>query len=156
MYRISWNCICPLFRTWCLFVCRSAKALTSCMPSTTSRPCRWGCCRGFLQGAPCFVRKACFSRYDAIVSRLTKRSLTPVTTLCLAKEHRNIHPVSCWAAMAHLALLAVLAFLIRPPMTAVYAEKILLLPMPEDNSIIYIYRRLYNELKNRGHQAYVS
>ena len=59
--------------------------------------------------------------------------------------------------MAQLSLLALLyVLLVGPPMAAVRAGKVLLLPLPEDNSHIYILRRVHDELLERGHTPYVS
>lgn len=59
--------------------------------------------------------------------------------------------------MAQLSLLVLLyVLLVGPPMAAVRAGKVLLLPLPEDNSHIYILRRVHDELLERGHTPYVS
>ena len=42
------------------------------------------------------------------------------------------------------------------PQCTVQAGKVLLLPMPQDSSPIYLLRHVYDELKGRGHDAYVS
>ncbi len=53
-----------------------------------------------------------------------------------------------------VALLA-LSCALSGPLSAVRAGKILLLPIPEDNSPIYVLRHIYDELKSRGHDAFV-
>ena len=59
--------------------------------------------------------------------------------------------------MAQLSLLVMLCILlVGPPLAAVRAGKVLLLPLPEDNSHIYILRRVHDELLERGHTPYVS
>lgn len=57
--------------------------------------------------------------------------------------------------MKRLALLALLCVLVGPSI-AMRAGKVLLLPLPEDNSHIFVLRRIYDELSHRGHTAYVS
>ena len=57
--------------------------------------------------------------------------------------------------MKRLALLALVCFLVGPSI-AVRAGRVLLLPLPEDNSHIFVLRRIYDELSQRGHTAYVS
>lgn len=38
----------------------------------------------------------------------------------------------------------------------VLSSKVLLLPIPQDNSPIFLLRHIYDELQSRGHDAYVS
>ena len=58
--------------------------------------------------------------------------------------------------MAKSAAFALLCFLSLGSLSVVRAGKVLLLPIPEDNSPIYILRHIYDELTSRGHDAYVS
>lgn len=37
-----------------------------------------------------------------------------------------------------------------------HSSKVLLLPLPQDNSPIFLFRTIYDELQSRGHDAYVS
>ncbi len=57
--------------------------------------------------------------------------------------------------MKRLTLLTLLC-LWDGPLIAVRAGNVLLLPLPEDNSHIFVLRRIYDELSRRGHNAYVS
>ena len=38
----------------------------------------------------------------------------------------------------------------------VHSSKVLLLPLPQDNSPIFLLRHIYDELHSRGHDPYVS
>lgn len=57
--------------------------------------------------------------------------------------------------MAKVALYALWILLVWPALL-VRAGKVLLLPTPEDNSHVYMLRKIYDELTDRGHIAYVS